>query len=53
MINELIVGRRIAGTGTDQSPEHGVLDPHHSAEDWRAFWHALDHRTVFERRIRR
>lgn len=53
MFNELIIARRITHIGEPAPQMHGADTDHHSAEDWRAFYHALTHRSVFERRIHR
>lgn len=53
MLNELIFGRLLAKIGAAPSSPHGADTDHHSAEDWRAYFHALEHKTAFERRLRR
>lgn len=47
MLNELVLGRRIALPSGAPVVSHDV---HHSAEDWKAFFKALDRTTAFERR---
>lgn len=51
MTNELIAGRCIANIGAAHADSHGMQDEHHTPEDWRAYFHSLDHKTVFERRF--
>lgn len=53
MFNELVIGRLITQIGAAQPSPHGADTDHHSAEDWRAYFHALEHRTAFERRPHR
>lgn len=47
MLNELIVGRRIA---LDHGHTTVIDQPHHDAQEWRAFLRALRHHSPFERR---
>lgn len=50
MFKELIAAHEVIHFGEASAPEHVHTDEHHSPEDWKAFFNAMDHHTAFERR---